>query len=43
MMLVFKDEDKSKELLQAGSKLMKQYQLDKNAELLMQLIMKSAE
>jgi glycosyltransferase involved in cell wall biosynthesis len=38
MMLVFKDEDKAKKLVKAGDELMKQYQLDKNADLLMNLL-----
>jgi glycosyltransferase involved in cell wall biosynthesis len=39
MMLVFKDEDRAKELVKAGNGLMQRYQLDKNAELLMQCIL----
>jgi glycosyltransferase involved in cell wall biosynthesis len=42
MMLIFKDEEKAKELVKAGNELMKQYQLDKNADLLMQCILKAA-
>lgn len=42
MMLVFKDEDKTKELVKAGNKLMQQYQLDESANLLMQCIAKCA-
>jgi glycosyltransferase involved in cell wall biosynthesis len=40
MMLVFKDEEKAKQLVKAGNELMLQYQLDKNADLLMQCILK---
>jgi glycosyltransferase involved in cell wall biosynthesis len=40
MMLVFKDEDRVKELVKAGNELMQQYQADKNAGLLMQCILK---
>ena len=43
MMLVFKDEDKAKQLVNAGNELMQQYQLDKNADLLMDCILKCAE
>ena len=43
MMLVFKDEDKTKELVKAGNELMEQYQLDKNADLLMECILKCAK
>ncbi len=42
MMLVFKDEEKAKRLVIAGNELMKQYQLDKNADLLMQCILECA-
>jgi glycosyltransferase involved in cell wall biosynthesis len=42
MMLVFKDEDRAKELVNSGNELMKQYQLDKNAGLLMECILKAA-
>ena len=42
MMLVFKDEDKAKELIKAGNKLIQHYQLNKNAVLLMQCILKAA-
>ena len=42
MMLVFKDENKVKELVNAGNELMKQYQLDKMADLLMQGISECA-
>ncbi len=42
MMLVFKDEDKAKQLVNAGNELMKQYKLDKNADLLMQCLLKCA-
>ena len=42
MMLIFKDEEKAKELVKAGNELMKQYQPDKNADLLMQCILKAA-
>jgi glycosyltransferase involved in cell wall biosynthesis len=38
MMLIFKDEEKAKELVKTGNELMKQYQLDKNADLLMNLL-----
>jgi glycosyltransferase involved in cell wall biosynthesis len=43
MMQVFKDEDKAKELVKAGNELMQQYQLDKNADLLMECILKAAD
>jgi glycosyltransferase involved in cell wall biosynthesis len=43
MMLVFKDEEKAKELVKAGNELMQQYQLDKNADLLMECILKAAD
>lgn len=42
MMLVFKDEDRAKELVKAGNELVKLYQLDKNADLLMECIEKCA-
>ena len=42
MMLVFKDENKVKELFNAGNELMKQYQFDKTADLLMQCISECA-
>ena len=42
MMFVFKDEDKAKELVNAGKELMQQYQLDKTADLLMQCILECA-
>lgn len=42
MMLVFKDEEGAKGLVQAGNELMKQYQLHKNADLLMQCILNAA-
>jgi glycosyltransferase involved in cell wall biosynthesis len=42
MMLVFKDEEKAKRLVIAGNELMKQYQLEKNADLLMQCILECA-
>lgn len=42
MMLVFKDEDRAKELVKAGSELVKLYQLDKNADLLLECILKCA-
>jgi len=42
MMLIFKDEDRAKDLVKAGSELMQQYQLDKNAGLLMECILKAA-
>jgi len=42
MMLVFKDEDKAKKLVNAGKELMQHYQTDKTAELLMQCILKCA-
>lgn len=42
MMLVFKDEDNAKELVKAGNELMQQYQLDKNAGILMGCILKAA-
>jgi glycosyltransferase involved in cell wall biosynthesis len=41
MMLVFKDEQKAKQLVKAGNELMLHYQLDKNADLLMQCILKA--
>ena len=40
-MLVFKDEDKAKELVKAGKALLQQYQWDKTADLLMQSILKA--
>ena len=42
MMLAFKDENKVRELVNAGNELMKQYQLDKTADLLMQGISECA-
>lgn len=42
MMLVFKDEEGAKGLVKAGNELMKQYRLDKNADLLMQCILNAA-
>ena len=42
MMLAFKDENKVRELVNAGNELMKQYQLDKMADLLMQYISECA-
>lgn len=42
MMLVFKDEDKAKKLVKAGNELMEQYQLNKNADLLMHCILNAA-
>jgi glycosyltransferase involved in cell wall biosynthesis len=39
MMLVFKDEDRAKELVKAGNELMRQYQPGKTADLLMQCIL----
>jgi glycosyltransferase involved in cell wall biosynthesis len=42
MMLVFKDESKANELVKAGNKLLQQYQAGKNADLLMQCILKAA-
>jgi glycosyltransferase involved in cell wall biosynthesis len=42
MMLVFKDEDKANELVKAGKELLQQYQPGKNADLLMQCILKAA-
>jgi glycosyltransferase involved in cell wall biosynthesis len=42
MMLVFKDEDKANELVKAGNELLQQYQPGKNADLLMQCILKCA-
>jgi glycosyltransferase involved in cell wall biosynthesis len=42
MMLVFKDENRAKELVETGNKLIKDYQLDKNADLLMDCILKAA-
>lgn len=42
MMLVFKDEDKARMVVQAGNELVQQYKLDKNADLLMQCILKAA-
>jgi hypothetical protein len=42
MMLVFKDEDKAKELVIAGKELMLQYQLDETADLLMRCILECA-
>jgi glycosyltransferase involved in cell wall biosynthesis len=41
MMLVFKDEDKAKELVMAGKALVQQYQCDRSADLLMQSILKT--
>jgi glycosyltransferase involved in cell wall biosynthesis len=41
MMLVFKDEDKAKELVKAGNEICKQHELKKNADLLMQCILKA--
>lgn len=41
MMLVFKDEDKAKELVKAGKELALQYQWNKTAGLLMQTILKA--
>ena len=41
MMLVFKDEAKANELVEAGKELLLQYQPGKNAELLMQCILKA--
>ena len=41
MMLVFKDEDKAKELVKAGKELLLRYQPGKNADLLMQCILKA--
>ncbi len=41
MMLVFKDEDKTKELVKAGNEILKQHELKKNADLLMQCILKA--
>ena len=41
-MLVFKDEDRVKQLVKAGNELVKQYQLGKNAGLLMECILKAA-
>lgn len=43
MMLIFKDEDKAAKLVQAGYKLVTQFQYDSSAELLMQSILKCAE
>ena len=43
MMLVFKNEDKAKELIKEGNTLLQQYQLDKTTDLLMQCILKCAE
>jgi glycosyltransferase involved in cell wall biosynthesis len=43
MMLVFKDEDKAKEVVKAGNELMQQYKLDKNADLLMECIVECAK
>jgi glycosyltransferase involved in cell wall biosynthesis len=42
MMYVFKDEEKAKQLVKAGNELMLQYQLDKNADLMMKCILKCA-
>lgn len=42
MMLVFKDEAKAKELVKAGIELLQQYQTGKNADLLMECILKAA-
>jgi len=42
MMLVFKDEDRAKKLVKAGNEMMQQYQLDKNAGLLMECILQCA-
>lgn len=41
MMLVFKDEDRAKQLVKASNELMKLYQLDKNTSLLMECILKA--
>ncbi len=41
MMLIFKDEEKARVLIEAGNALMQQYQLDKAADLLMQSILKA--
>jgi len=41
MMLVFKDEDRAKELVKAGDQLMQQYQAEKNTGLLMDCILKA--
>lgn len=43
MMLVFKDEGKANELVKAGNELLLQYQPGKNADLLMQCILKCAD
>jgi glycosyltransferase involved in cell wall biosynthesis len=43
MMLVFKDEDKAARLVQAGNKLLPQYQWDLSAGLLMQCILKCVQ
>ncbi|MEP7236688.1 MAG: glycosyltransferase family 1 protein [Ferruginibacter sp.] len=43
MMLVFKDEDKAKAMIQAGKAMLQQYQWDKSTDLLMQCILKCAE
>ena len=42
MMLVFKDEDRAKEIVKAGNALLHEYQWDKSANLLMQCILKCA-
>ena len=42
MMLVFKDEDKTNELVKAGKNLLQRYQPGKNADLLMDCILKAA-
>ncbi len=42
MMLIFKDEDKAKQLVNAGKELIKQYQLDQTADLLMRCILECA-
>lgn len=42
MMLVYKDENKAKELVKAGNELVLQHQPEKNADLLMECILKAA-
>ena len=41
MMLVFKDEDRAKELVMAGKALLQQYQCDRSADMLMRSILKA--
>ena len=41
MMLIFKDEEKAKNMVNAGKALLQQYQAEKSAQLLMQCILKA--